>query len=205
MKTIPLFPLSRPLFPGGILDLQIFEVRYLDMVRRCIDTASPFGVVWLLEGGEVRAAGVTETLATIGTMAQIDEWHEPMPALMAIRCTGTTRFQLLATRQEAYGLWVGDIAELPAAPQEPVPAAQQAAADQLVALLNHAGAANGRTPVPVARPYRADDCDWVANRWAELLPMAGADRQRLLATQNPLSRLDSIYQLLQQRGIVQGH
>jgi Lon protease-like protein len=30
--TFPLFPLSTVLFPDGVLPLQIFEVRYLDMI-----------------------------------------------------------------------------------------------------------------------------------------------------------------------------
>ncbi|MDG1109787.1 MAG: peptidase S16, partial [Burkholderiaceae bacterium] len=33
--TIPLFPLSSVLFPEGTLHLQIFEVRYLDLIKRC--------------------------------------------------------------------------------------------------------------------------------------------------------------------------
>ena len=36
MATIPLFPQSNSLFPAGVLHLRIFEVRYLDMIRRCI-------------------------------------------------------------------------------------------------------------------------------------------------------------------------
>mgnify|MGYP003366404968 CR=1 FL=1 len=34
--TLPLFPLNTVLFPGCVLDLQIFEARYLDMVARCM-------------------------------------------------------------------------------------------------------------------------------------------------------------------------
>jgi len=26
--------------------------------------------------------------------------------------------------------------------------------------------------IPIAAPYRLNDCGWVANRWSELLPMA---------------------------------
>ena len=33
--TLPLFPLNTVLFPGCVLDLQIFEARYLDMSSRC--------------------------------------------------------------------------------------------------------------------------------------------------------------------------
>ena len=56
--SLPLFPLGTVLFPGGWLPLQIFEVRYLDMVQRCHARGEPFGVVTLSEGSEVqRPAG----------------------------------------------------------------------------------------------------------------------------------------------------
>ena len=32
--SIPLFPLGTVLFPDGVLPLQIFEVRYLDMIGK---------------------------------------------------------------------------------------------------------------------------------------------------------------------------
>ena len=31
--TVPIFPLGTVLFPGGILPLRIFEVRYVEMPR----------------------------------------------------------------------------------------------------------------------------------------------------------------------------
>lgn len=202
MITLPLFPLSRPLFPGAILELQIFEVRYLNMIRRCIANESQFGVVWLLEGSEVRQPGVQETLADIGTTARITEWHEPMPALLLIRCEGVSRFRLLATRQEEHGLWVGDGSLLAPASENAIPAQQQAAADRLALLLEDISKRQGSKHLPVATPWQLDNCGWVADRWAELLPMAGEERQRLLAMNNPASRLTALYPLLKQHGLV---
>lgn len=42
--TLPLFPLKTVLFPGCVLDLQIFEARYLDMIARCMKQGTGFGV-----------------------------------------------------------------------------------------------------------------------------------------------------------------
>jgi Lon protease-like protein len=33
--VLPLFPLGTVLYPGGLLPLRIFEVRYLDMIGKC--------------------------------------------------------------------------------------------------------------------------------------------------------------------------
>ena len=35
LNSLPLFPLGTVLYPGGYLPLQIFEVRYLDMIGKC--------------------------------------------------------------------------------------------------------------------------------------------------------------------------
>jgi Lon protease-like protein len=50
---IPLFPLHQGLFPDGILQLSIFEVRYLDLMRQCEASKTPFGIVFIAEGSEI--------------------------------------------------------------------------------------------------------------------------------------------------------
>ena len=47
MTEMPLFPLSGVLLPGGRMPLQIFEQRYLDLVRESMKSDSPFGIVWI--------------------------------------------------------------------------------------------------------------------------------------------------------------
>jgi Lon protease-like protein len=62
---IPLFPLNVVLLPGATLPLHIFEPRYRQMVRRCVDEKSEFGVLLGLPKGIVRVgctAQVTEVL-----------------------------------------------------------------------------------------------------------------------------------------------
>jgi Lon protease-like protein len=62
---IPLFPLNVVLLPGATLPLHIFEPRYRQMVRRCLDENSEFGVLLALPKGIVRVgctAQVTEVL-----------------------------------------------------------------------------------------------------------------------------------------------
>ena len=56
LNSLPLFPLGTVLYPGGYLPLQIFEVRYLDMVGKCHRAGASFGVVALAQGSEVRVA-----------------------------------------------------------------------------------------------------------------------------------------------------
>ena len=60
---IPLFPLPLVLFPHAILPLHIFEPRYKQMIRECIDSESKFGVILAGDRGIAKvgcAAEVTE-------------------------------------------------------------------------------------------------------------------------------------------------
>ncbi|WP_397475365.1 LON peptidase substrate-binding domain-containing protein [Pusillimonas sp.] len=203
MEEIPLFPLGRALFPNGVLHLRIFEVRYLDMIRRCIEKGSEFGVVGLLEGREVRSPDGVEKLSNAGTMARIDAWHAPMPALIHLRCIGTTPFELLDSRQEKFGLWVGSGAPLDPDASTPIPASLQASADalgRLIASLQQEGAP--LEAMPVAAPFRLDECGWVADRWGELLPLTAMQRQNLLRLRDPETRLERVQHYLRLHGVL---
>lgn len=61
---IPLFPLNVVLLPGATLPLHIFEPRYRQMVHRCVDEKSEFGVLLALPKGIVRV-GCTAQVAEV--------------------------------------------------------------------------------------------------------------------------------------------
>ena len=50
--------------------------------------------------------------------------------------------------------------------------------------------------MPLAPPFRLDDCGWVADRWCELLPLPAAEQARLLALPDPVARLAAVRQAL---------
>jgi len=60
---IPLFPLPLVLFPHAILPLHIFEPRYKQMIRECIDAESKFGVILAGDHG----------IAKVGCTAEVTE------------------------------------------------------------------------------------------------------------------------------------
>ena len=188
MNTIPLFPLNTVLFPDGHLALQVFELRYLDMVRQCIAESRQFGVVALLQGSEVRKPEQAVTLAAVGTMARVDGWTAPLPALLQIECSGTARFKIVAAEQLKNGLWMAQAAPLAPDPAVPVPPELQGVARAL-------GGAHGG-------PMH-DDCGWVANRWCELLALDTQQKQRLLEQENPVLRLELVSDLLAAQGLLE--
>lgn len=202
LHALPLFPLGTVLFPGGLLPLQIFEVRYLDMVRKCHDAGVPFGVVSLTQGSEVRKASApAESFSGMGTLATIHALASPQPGLLQIECTGAQRFRLHASTLQKNGLWTGEVEAVANDVALPIPDDLQHTATalrRLVETLEERRRVQGDDDVrlPLAAPYRFDDCGWVANRWSELLPMQPALKQRLMELDSPLLRLELVSDFL---------
>jgi Lon protease-like protein len=47
------------------------------------------------------------------------------------------------------------------------------------------------------KPFKVDDCGWVSNRLAELLPISLLQKNHLLAQTNPRIRLDLISEIIE--------
>jgi uncharacterized protein len=91
---IPLFPLHTVLSPGIALPLHIFEERYRVMVRNCLDTSTPFGVVLIRQGTEVAPRTGTQELSisSVGTFAEIREASKYLDGRWDLLTVGTGRF-----------------------------------------------------------------------------------------------------------------
>ncbi len=205
LTSLPLFPLHTVLFPGGTLHLQIFEVRYLDLMAKCVKTGAPFGVVSLVQGSEVRQRAADgfapEAFADVGTLATVAEWTAPQPGLMTVRCAGGARFRIAQRSQLKHGLWVADVTGQAVDADVPVPDDLLPVAQALDAVLQGLQARMPPQPMPVALPYRLGDCGWVANRWCELLALPPALKQSLMQLDNPLLRLELVGDVLTKGGI----
>jgi len=203
LTSLPLFPLGSVLFPGGRLPLRVFEVRYLDMVRKCARAGAPFGVVALSEGQEVRQAGAPpEQFHTVGTLAHIAQLQYPQAGLMHLLCEGTQRFRVRERRCLPHGLWVADIELIDQDLPVEVPADLQPAAQALAQLLQTLRTQHADDPgLALPESLHLQDCGWVANRWCELLPVPTALRQQLMELENPLLRLELVADVLERTGI----
>jgi Lon protease-like protein len=185
---IPLFPLSTVLFPGGQLQLRIFEPRYLDLVRECTRHATGFGVCLILQGNE---AGAPAQPAAIGTLARIIDFHSGDDGLLGIIAIGGSRFHVARSRIRADGLVRGDVEIWPDEPELEVPvefALLQSILERLI-----------ETMAPQWRdaPRSAyDDASWLGFRLTELLPLDAGEQQHMLELNDPLLRLAELRDIL---------
>jgi len=90
---MPIFPLKNVvLFPGMVLPLHIFELRYREMISRCVEEKIPFGVTLIAEGQEV---GASAQPYQIGTAARIVRSDRLEDGRLNITTVGTQRFRIL--------------------------------------------------------------------------------------------------------------
>lgn len=188
LVEMPLFPLASVLFPGGRLQLRIFEPRYLDLVRECTRHGTGFGVCLILQGQEVGGPAVP---AAIGTIARISDFHRDDDGLLGIVAEGGSRFRVARSRARSDGLLRGDVEIWSDEPEQPVPvefALLQTILERLI-----------ETMAPQWRdaPRSAyDDASWLGFRLAELLPLDPGEQQRMLELDDPVQRLAELRDIL---------
>jgi Lon protease-like protein len=187
--TLPLFPLNTVLFPGCMLDLQIFEARYLDMISRCMKQGEGFGVVCILEGTEVGAAA--GLFAAIGCEALIRDFQQLPNGLLGIRVEGGRRFRVQRAQVLPDQLTLAEVEWLDEAPEQPLRDEHADLAALLGALSAH--------PMVVAlgMPSEPAGQEALANQLAYLLPLDSEQKLQLLDTPSAELRLELLQQLLE--------
>lgn len=197
---IPLFPLQSVLFPGGRLPLRIFEQRYMEMAKACFKESGSFGICLIARGEEVARPGRKPAEPhAVGTLAHIADWDMPQLGVLNIIAQGGERFRLLRHWTEASGLLRGEI-ELIAAPAVlPVPGAYARLVPLLRAIVDEMGADAPNAP---ATPHRFFDAGWLGMRYAEVLPIPVAAKQKLLEVDDSIDRLEIIYRFLESKGLL---
>ena len=186
--SYPLFPLNTVLFPGCILDLQIFEARYLDMVSACMRRGEGFGVVALLEGREVGEAA--RRFSTLGCEALIRDFQQRPNGLLGIRVEGGRRLRVGEVSVQADQLTLAEVSWLDEAEDAPLLAEHADLAALLSALVEHPLVA-GLSMGGVVAGQQA-----LANQLAYLLPFSIEQKLQLLQLDAPLQRLELIQYLL---------
>ncbi len=192
MAHIPLFPLPLVLFPGGKLPLQIFEPRYLDMVKRCMRDDTGFGVVLIEEGHQVlkHPEAQLPTVAHCGTWCSIVDFYERPNNMLGIMAEGRVKFSVRDQYERPDRLMMGDVEFLEMEQDARIPEYLQHLGELLETFMAHESVADLGLEID-----RANARD-VGSRLAELLPCPNPVKQRLLEMKDPLARLREIEKLI---------
>ena len=121
---LPLFPLNAVLCPGIALPLHVFEDRYRALVRHCLETTSPFGVVLIREGREVGAGAIS--FSGVGTIAEIRDAGRQDDGKFDLLVVGTRRFGIRRVLEGQAPYLVADVGILDETVGDPALAQQLA-------------------------------------------------------------------------------
>lgn len=144
MAEIPLFPLPLVLFPGGRLELQIFEVRYLELVKNCMRSDSGFGIV-MIEDGEQVLRGNDQQLPAVshyGTYVTIVDFDQRPNGMLGITVEGQVKFVIRDQYEETNRLMMAEVEYLEMEGKAPLPEQHEHLASLLDTLVQHEAVRN---------------------------------------------------------------
>ena len=182
---LALFPLNTVLFPGSILPLQIFEQRYLNLIKDCMKQQTGFVTVLISEGKEV---GSPPQIYCTGCYVEIIDWESLPNGLLGVTIEAKYRAHLSNNSVRDDGLLLAEATAVKSTlDNNPVlPEAFKPILNILKQLLEH----------PYAERYK-DKVDFdntadICYRLAELLPISNKQKQLLLETETTEQMLDQL-------------
>ena len=194
MTEIPLFPMPLVIFPGGRLPLQIFETRYLDMVKYCLRSNSGFGIVMITEGSQI-LNNPDEQLPAIkrcGTYCTITDFDELANGMLGITVEGQKKFVIRDEWEQPDRLMMGNVEFLADEEDVEMPEAQEHLSGLLESLMSHEAVQR------IGLSCDLNQAVEVGARLTELLPCPNDFKQRMLEVKDPLVRLEEIEKLVDQ-------
>ncbi len=194
LEELPLFPLETVLFPYAQIQLHVFEDRYRDMVRECIEFEKPFGIVLIREG---RSVGELADPYLVGTAVRIVQAHTYEDGRMDLHVQGERRFrirQLDDSKPYLVG-FVEPVVELEGDDTPRAHALVSRATEGFQTLVQ------GLLARPNFNVQVIFPTDPVALSFtiANLLPMENRDKQRLLETTDTTERLAGLIPILERQ------
>jgi len=191
MTVMPMFPLGTVLLPGTVLPLHVFEPRYQQLVRDCLEsTPHEFGVVLIHRGSEVGGGDVRSDVGVVAEILQVAPLDGNRFALVTV---GTRRLRVVN--------WLADD-PYPRAEVDDWPDGDGNCSDERIAATAALARRCAALAVEMGDQSMVPDGDLTGDasvdtfRLAALSPFGPADQYAVLCATNPVQRLDVIDALL---------
>ncbi len=194
LEELPLFPLDAVIFPYAALQLHIFEERYREMVRKCLEFDLPFGIVLIRSSSEIG-----DEPYLVGTVVRITEVKNYDDGRMDIHVLGERRFRIREL-DDSHSYLVGRVEpviehEIPDTPQATELLSQaRLEFENLMRRLFERQDFNVQVvfpPDPVVLSFTM----------ANFVSMNNLEKQRLLETTDTLERVSEIIPILQMQNL----
>ena len=185
-NKLPVFPLGLVVLPGTIQTLQIFEPRYLSMVKDCMNSVS--GFVITLSNDNVSG----ESFMSQGTFVDIIDFNQLPNGLLGITVKGREKVSIKSIEQVESGLHYASISPI----AEPV-VDDQAVLAKFPDLINVLSQLKEHPQVKLL-PLEIDmlSAESVSYQLAGLIPISPMQKQTLLEAFDSKQRMNILAKLV---------
>ncbi len=195
LEEMPLFPLNTVLFPHADLQVHVFEDRYREMVRNCVQYDTGFGVVLIRTGNEV---GGTAEPYMVGTAVRIVKVQTYEDGKMDVHVRGQRRFRIRRLDESKSYLvgFVEPVVELEVDDSPRTGELVEKVRHSVHQLLEEQFAKLDVKVTSIRLPQDATDLSFVV---ANLLHCENIRKQHLLETTDTSDRIEEMLPLLEQQ------
>jgi len=187
-NKIPVFPLGIVVLPGTIQSLQIFEPRYIDMVKNCMIGSSGFVITLQSKSNDDIDFGIVKR----GAYVEIIDFNNNPNGLLSITVKAVNRVSIKNIVQQKNGLHIADIKPLvdPVVDDQALIAKHPELINILIQLRDH--------PRIKKLPIEIDltSADSVAYHLSSLIPLTPQEKQSILEAFDASQRMNILSRLI---------
>ena len=185
-NKLPVFPLGLVVLPGTIQTLQIFEPRYLAMVKNCMSTNTGF-VITLSKSNQSGKSFMSQ-----GTFVEIIDFNQLPNGLLGITVKGSQKVSIKSVEQLKSGLHCASVNPI----ADPI-VDDQAVLAQFPELINILSQLKEHPQVK-SLPLEIDllSAESVSYQLAGLIPISPSQKQALLEAFDATQRMNILAKLV---------
>ena len=185
---IPVFPLNTNVLPEGLMPLQIFEPRYIDMVKFCMK--SNLGFIVLLAEYKVIDDKSNPKFSNLGTYVEIIDFDKLDNGLLGITVKGRFRTRILNSHIQDDGLHISDVEKLSEENSSELQDQFKNIWQVLKEISDHPEIKKMKIEIDFSSSSS------VIYNLGSLLPLSSGDKQQILEASSDIERLELLDQLI---------
>ena len=186
-ESIPLFPLKSIVLPGGIFPLRIFERRYINMVKDCIKNDTGFCIVLTRNNSNNK---YIDDVYNYGCLVKITDWDQLEDGLLGITVSGQSKIHVIDCGLNENDLLCGNIEAVPDEKEYMIPQ------KYLILSKFYKRIYPGIKNFISYKRERYSDATWIGFRLTECLPLDSSTKNKLIATNDAIERLEKLYEIV---------
>ena len=194
INSYPVFPLSINVLPGAYLPLQIFEPRYLDMVKTSLAKEEGFCIALTKDEGPISVKGFPNHY-DVGTYVEIVDFNQLQNGLLGITVKGLNKVKILDRWKQDDELLLAKISKLKELGEDfSEDPSYKEIWNMLIEISNHPEVKKLNLEIDLKNAVN------VSYILGSLLPLSPIEKQRMLELESSIEKLDYLKSIIKKLG-----